>query len=155
MQNLDSRDRGDDLTEPEDTIKAEAPKFSSCRNRVGSPETEKQPENLVENPCRNDNVKSTDKARSRITVAAETKIAKGMNRAERGVSVTSPIPPTLGPSTKHSLRSLVVRIPWKWIASARTMTVQSNTVTVQQAVMMSELQPLGERERRAYEKYRS
>ena len=46
-------------------------------------------------------------------VVAETKIAKGMNRAEKGVSFTSLKEPTPGPSVKHSLRSLVVRIPLK------------------------------------------
>ena len=64
-------------------------------------------------------------------VAAETKIAKGMNRANGYVSFTSCIY-TPDPSVKHSLRSLVVRIPWKWTAIARTMRVQSSTATIQQ-----------------------
>lgn len=46
-------------------------------------------------------------------VVAETKIAKGMNRAKRVVSFTSRKEPTPDPSVKHSLRSLVVRIPLK------------------------------------------
>ena len=46
-------------------------------------------------------------------VAAETKIAKGMNRAEKGVSFTSRKEAMPNPSVKHSLRSLVVRIPLK------------------------------------------
>lgn len=44
-------------------------------------------------------------------VAAETNMAKGMNRARGHVSLTFLIWPMLNTGVKHSLKSLVNRIP--------------------------------------------